>query len=175
MVTRARDNTRKEKVYTDGTIRYDPRCRAFFAAPVSHREALQEPEWRTTMADEFAALTQTETWTLVPRPPGVNIVGSKWIFKTKHRPDGSIDKHKARLVARGFTQQHGIDYGDTFSLVVKPATVLLVLSLAVSRSWSLRQVDVNNAFLHGFLTEDVYMQQPPGFENARYPSHVCKL
>jgi histone deacetylase 1/2 len=127
------------------------------------------------MSDEFAALQQTGTWTLVPRPPGVNIVGSKWIFKTKHRPDGSIDKHKARLVARGFTQQHGIDYGDTFSPVVKPATVRLVLSLAVSRGWNLRQVDVSNAFLHGFLAEDVYMQQPPGFEDVQYPSHVCKL
>ena len=102
-------------------------------------------------------------------------MGSKWIFKTKHRPDGSIDKHKARLVARGFTQQHGIDYGDTFSPVVKPATVRIVLSLAVSRGWSLRQVDVSNAFLHGFLTEDVYMQQPPGFEDDVFPSHVCKL
>ncbi|KAK1606785.1 hypothetical protein QYE76_030467 [Lolium multiflorum] len=175
MVTRARDHTRTEKVYTDGTVRYDPRRRAFFAAPSSHREALQEPAWSSAMADEFAALTRTGTWKLVPRPPGVNIVGSKWIFKTKHRPDGSIDKHKARLVARGFTQQHGIDYGDTFSPVVKPATVRLVLSLAVSRGWCLRQVDVSNAFLHGFLNEDVYMQQPPGFEDARYPSHVCKL
>jgi hypothetical protein len=175
MVTRARDHTRTEKVYTDGTVRYDPRRRAFFAAPSSHREALEEPAWSSAMADEFAALTQTGTWKLVPRPPGVNIVGSKWIFKTKHRPDGSIDKHKARLVARGFTQQHGIDYGDTFSPVVKPATVRLVLSLAVSRGWCLRQVDVSNAFLHGFLNEDVYMQQPLGFEDARYPSHVCKL
>ena len=110
------------------------------------------------MADEVAALRHTKTWVLVPRPPGVNIVGSKWIFKTKYRPDGSVDKHKARLVARGFTQQHDIDYGDTFSPVVKPATVRLVLSLAVSRGWSLRQVDVSNAFLHGFLNEDVYMQ-----------------
>ncbi|KAK1603217.1 hypothetical protein QYE76_018220 [Lolium multiflorum] len=115
------------------------------------------------------------TWKLVPRPPGVNIVGSKWVFKTKQHPDGSIDKYKARLVARGFTQQHGIDYGDTFSPVVKPATVRLVLSLAVSRGWMLRQVDVSNAFLHGYLSEDVYMQQPPGFEDARYPSYVCKL
>jgi histone deacetylase 1/2 len=175
MVTRHRDHTRKEKAYTDGTVRYDSRRRAFFAAPVSHHEALREPEWYAAMSAEFDALSQTKTWTLVPRPPGVNIVGSKWIFKTKHRPDGSIDKHKARLVARGFTQQHRIDYGDTFSPVVKPATVRLVLSLAVSRGWSLRQVDVSNAFLHGFLSEDVYMQQPPGFEDSRYPSHVCKL
>jgi histone deacetylase 1/2 len=79
------------------------------------------------------------------------------------------------LVARGFTQQHGIDYGDTFSPVVKPETVRLVLSLAVSRGWTLRQVDVSNAFLHGFLSENVYMQQPSGFEDSRYPSHVCKL
>jgi hypothetical protein len=127
------------------------------------------------MSDEFAALSQTRTWVLVPRPPGVNIVGSKWVFKTKHRPDGSIEKHKARLVARGFTQQLGIDYGDTFSPVVKPETVRLVLSIAVSRGWTLRQIDVSNAFLHGFLSEDVYMQQPPGFEDAQYPSHVCKL
>jgi hypothetical protein len=175
MVTRHRDHTRKDKAYTDGTVRYDSRRRAFFAAPISHHDALREPEWYAAMSAEFDALSQTKTWTLVPRPPGVNIVGSKWIFKTKHRPDGSIDKHKARLVARGFTQQHGIDYGDTFSPVVKPETVRLVLSLAVSRGWTLRQVYVSNAFLHGFLSENVYMQQPPGFEDSHYPSHVCKL
>uniref|UniRef100_A0A8R7NWC1 Reverse transcriptase Ty1/copia-type domain-containing protein n=1 Tax=Triticum urartu TaxID=4572 RepID=A0A8R7NWC1_TRIUA len=175
MVTRHRDHTRKEKSYTNGTVRYDSCRRDFFAAPVSHRDALGEPAWRAAMSEEFAALRHTNTWVLVPRPPGVNIVSCKWIFKTKHRPDGSVDKHKARLVARGFTQQHGIDYGDTFSPVVKPSTVRLVLSLAVSRGWSLRQIDVSNAFLHGFLAEDVYMQQPPGFEDATYPSHVCKL
>ena len=110
----------------------------------------------------IAALRHTNTWVLVPRSPGVNIVSCKWIFKTKHRPDGSVDKHKACLVARRFTQQHGIYYGDKFSLVVKHATVRLVLSLTVSRGWSLRQIDVSNAFLHGF-------------EDATYPSHVCKL
>ncbi|XP_071683602.1 uncharacterized protein [Lolium perenne] len=175
MVTRHRDHTRREKAYTDGTVRYDVRRRALFAAPTSHRDALREPAWRSAMADEFSALCQTRTWVLVPRPPGVNIVGSKWVFKTKHKPDGSIEKHKARLVAHGFTQQHGLDYGETFSPVVKPATVRLVLSLAVSRGWVLRQVDVSNAFLHGYLQEDVYMQQPPGFEDARFPSHVYKL
>jgi hypothetical protein len=133
MVTRNRDATRREKQYTDGTVRYDMSCRAFFAAPVSHHDALREPAWRAAMVDEFSTLCQTNTWTLVPRPPGVNIVGSKWVFKTKHRPDGSIDKHNAHLVACGFTQQQGIDYGDTFSPVVKPATVRLVLSCCFSR------------------------------------------
>jgi hypothetical protein len=127
------------------------------------------------MSEEFSALSQTNMWTLVPRPHGTNIVGSKWIFKTKHCLDGSIEKHKARLVARGFTQQQGIDYGDPFSPVVKPATIRLVLSIAFSRGWPLRQVDVSNAFLHGFLSEDVYMQQRPSFEDPRYLSHVCKL
>ncbi|XBI69290.1 hypothetical protein VPH35_048377 [Triticum aestivum] len=166
MVTHHRDHTRKEKSYTNGTVRYDSRRRAFFAAPVSHRDALGEPAWRAAMSEEFAALRHTNTWVLVPRPPGGNIVSYKWIFKTKHRPDGSVDKHKARLVARGFTQHHVIDYGDTFSPVVKPAIVRLVLSIVVSRGWSLRQIDVSNAFLHGFLAEDVYMQHPPGFEGC---------
>ncbi|KAK1641706.1 hypothetical protein QYE76_059511 [Lolium multiflorum] len=139
MVTRARDHTRRAKEYTDGTVRYDPRRHAFFATPVSHRDALHDAAWRDAMSEELNALRQTKTWILVPRPAGVNIVGSKWIFKTKQRPDGSVDKYKARLDARGFTQRHCIDYGDNFSPVVKPAT------------------------------------QPPGFEDARYPSYVCKL
>jgi hypothetical protein len=109
------------------------------------------------MSDEFSALSQTNTWTLVPQPPGTNIAGSKWIFKTKHHPKGSVEKHKARLVACGFTQQQGIDYGDTGSPVVNPQTTHLVLSLVVSRSWTLREVDVSNAFLHGYRSKDVYM------------------
>jgi hypothetical protein len=164
MVTRLRDNTHREKKYTDGTVRYNPQWCALFTAPVSHHDTLSEPAWRNAMSEEFSALSQTNTWTLVPRPPGTNIVGSKWIFKTKHHPDGSVEKHKARLVARGFTQQHGIDYDDTFSLVVKPATIRLVLSIAISHGWVLCQVDVSNAYLHGFLSEDVYVQQTPGFE-----------
>ena len=104
MVTRTRDNTWREKKITDGTVRYDPRRRAFHATPVTHHDALRETVWCAAMTDELAALHHTKTWVLVPRPPGVNIVGSKWIFKTKHLPDGSVDKYKARLVARGFTQ-----------------------------------------------------------------------
>ena len=120
MLTRHRNDVHCPKIYRDGTVRYDPyrRRQAFLALPGSHRAALYEPAWRSAMEDEFDALQRNRTWTLVPQPPGTNIVGSKWIFKTKYRPDGSVDKHKARLVARGFTQQHGIDYHDTFSPVV---------------------------------------------------------
>ncbi|CAM8893628.1 unnamed protein product [Rhodiola kirilowii] len=127
------------------------------------------------MEDEIKALRRTHTWTLVPNPPKTNVIGSKWIFRTKLRSDGSIDKHKARLVAHGFTQQFGVNYLDTFSPVVKPETVRLVLAIAVRHGWCLRQIDVSNAFLHGHLEEDVFMQQPPGFEDSLHPSHVCKL
>ena len=132
MVTRHQDATRREKIFKDGTVCYDTRRLAFFAAPTSYRDALREPAWRDAMVAEYSALCQTNTWTLVPRPWGINVVGSKWVFKTKHRSDDSIDEYKACLVVRGFTQQQGIDYRDTFSPVVKPATVRVVLSLAVS-------------------------------------------
>jgi hypothetical protein len=112
---------------------------------------------------------------LVPRPSGQNIISCKWIFKVKEKSDGSVDKLKARLVARGFTQQFGIDYMETFSPVIKPATVRLVLSIAVSRSWDIHQIDISNAFLHGNLDESAYMQQPPGFVDPSRPDHVCKL
>lgn len=127
------------------------------------------------MESKFNALKTNHTWDLVPKPHEVNIVGCKWIFKTKLNPDGSLDKHKERLVDRGFTQQYGIDYQDTFSPVVKLATVRLILALNVSKSWHLRQIDVNNAFLHGFLNEDVYMKQPPSFEDKSNPQFMCKL
>lgn len=112
---------------------------------------------------------------MVPSPKTGNVIGCKWVFRIKRKPDGSIDKYKARLVAKGFHQRPGIDFRETFSPVVKPATIRSVLSLAVQRNWSLRQLDVSNAFLHGKLDVPVYMSQPPGFKDASKPGHVCLL
>jgi len=95
---------------------------------------------------------------LVPAPPNDNLVGCKWVYKLKLNSDGSISRYKARLVAKGFHQQAGIDFHETFNPVIRPATVRFVLAIAVSCNWSLRQLDFSNAFLHGYLKEDVYMQ-----------------
>jgi len=143
--------------------------------PASVRSALVDPNWRAAMQSEFDALKANDTWTLVPRPPGVNIVTGKWVFRHKFLSDGSLDRYKSRWVLCGFTQRPGIDYDETFSPVVKPATVRLVLSLALSRSWPMHQLDVKNAFLHGHLTETVYCAQPSGFVDASRPDHVCRL
>jgi len=124
--------------------------------PSSVRAALSNLAWRLAMQAEFDTLQANDTWTLVPRPPGVNLVTGKWVFRHKFKSDGSLDRYKARWVLRGFTQRLGIDYDETFSPVVKPATIRMVLTLALSRSWPIHQLDVKNAFLHGTLTETVY-------------------
>ncbi|WVY95893.1 hypothetical protein V8G54_028044 [Vigna mungo] len=125
--------------------------------------ALKNQEWKSAMSEEFNALLDNGTWSLVPREPSFNVVGNKWVFRLKRNTDGSIARYKARLVAKGFHQRLGLDYSDTFSLVVKPQTIKLVLCIALSHGWSLRQMDVNNAFLHGTISEDLYMSQPLGF------------
>jgi hypothetical protein len=102
---------------------------------------------------EYNALMKNNTWHLVPPKKGSNFIDSKWVFKIKYKVDGSLDKYKARLVAKGYKQRFGMDYEDTFSPVVKMSTIRLILSIAVSRGWSLRQLDVQNAFLHGILEE----------------------
>jgi hypothetical protein len=97
------------------------------------------------------------------------------VYKVKTKADGSVDRYKARLVAKGFKQWYGLDYEETFSPVVNAVTIRLVLSLAVSQGWELRQLDVQNAFLHDILEEDEYMRQPPGYEDASKPGYLCKL
>ncbi|XP_071679843.1 uncharacterized protein [Lolium perenne] len=139
-------------------------------------DALKNENWKRAMDEEYEALMVNKTWHLVPpNHAGKNIIDCKWVYKIKHKADGSIDKYKARLVAKGFKQRYGIDYEDTFSHVVKSATIRLVLSIDVSRGWNLRQLDVKNAFLHGVLEENVYMRQPPGYEVKGKTQYICKL
>jgi hypothetical protein len=136
---------------------------------------MADPNWRAAMTDEYKALIDNGTWRLVPRPPRANVITGKWVFKHKYHADGSLARHKARWVVCGFLQQYDIDYDETFSPVVKPATIRVVLSIAASSSWLIHQLDVKNAFLHDHLDEIVYCQQPPGFADPATPDHICLL
>uniref|UniRef100_A0A2N9HWE0 Integrase catalytic domain-containing protein n=1 Tax=Fagus sylvatica TaxID=28930 RepID=A0A2N9HWE0_FAGSY len=133
--------------------------------PKSYREALSHPGWRKAMEEEMHALELNHTWDLIPKPAGTSIVGCRWVFTVKQNPDGTVDRLKARLVAKGFTQTYGLDYTETFSPVAKLNSIRIIISLAANLDWPLHQLDVKNAFLHGDLTETVYMTQPPGFES----------
>ncbi|RLN16196.1 hypothetical protein C2845_PM02G14540 [Panicum miliaceum] len=171
MLTRARAGVCKPNpryAHTVSTAAISP-------IPKSARAALQDPNWFAAMQAEFDALRANETWALVPRPAGVNVVSGKWVFRHKLNPDGSLDRYKARWVVRGFSQFPGIDFGDTFSPVVKPATIRTVLSIIASKNWPAHQLDVSNAFLHGHLQEQVFAQQPVGFVDPARPHHVCSL
>ena len=172
-VTSAQRGIRKEKVYTDDTLRYNFLTTS--GEPHDLDEALSNHNWKNAMDLEYNALMNNKTWHLVPPCKGRNIIGCKWVYEIKRKSDGTLDRYKARLVAKGFKQRYGIDYVDTFSPVVKAAIIRTILSIAVSRGWSFRQLDVQNAFLHGHLEEEVYMAQPPGYEDKRKPNHVCKL
>ena len=118
---------------------------------MSIAEAMSDPKWAAAMDSEHQALLRNKTWRLVPRPQGKNVIGCKWVYKVNRKSDGTVERYKARLVAKGFKQRYGIDYENTFSPVVKAATIRLILSIAVTQGWTLRQLDVQNAFLHGLL------------------------
>ena len=109
------------------------------------------------MNHEFDALLNNQTWSLVPPHPSQNKIGYKWVFRIKRHADGSIERYKAWLVAKGFHQQPEIDYHETYSPVIKPTMVRIILSLTISASWSIHQIDIQNAFLHGHLFEEVFM------------------
>nr|GEY61695.1 ribonuclease H-like domain-containing protein [Tanacetum cinerariifolium] len=161
-----------------GTVKPNPRFHGhtspIFPIPKSHYVALSNPNWRNAMYDEYNALIKNSTWVLVLKPPNVNVVRSMWLFRHKYHADGSLSRYKDRLVANGRSQQFGVDCDDTFSPVVKPATVHTVLSLALSRNWPIHQFDVKNAFLNGDLSKTVYMYQPPGYANrVSFSSSRC--
>ncbi|KAK9149021.1 hypothetical protein Scep_007778 [Stephania cephalantha] len=144
MITRAKDGISLKKVFLTHDSHHEDDI------PHSMADVLQHPHWKAAMDQEYQALMKIGTWSLVPSSPNQNIVGNKWIFSVKKNSDGSINRYKARLVAKGFKQVPGIDFDETYSPVVKASTIRVILSLAVHFGWSLRQIDINNAFLWSF-------------------------
>lgn len=142
--------------------------------PASYQEASNHIEWVEAMQTELDALEANHTWDLVTLPVGKKPIGNKWVYKVKLKPNGELERCKARLVAKGFNQEEGIDYTEVFSPVAKMVTVRVLFAIAASYNWSIHQVDVNNAFLHGFLHDDIYMKPPQGYTKAQ-PGQVCKL
>ena len=143
--------------------------------PTCFDEAIGNEHWEKAMDEEMVVLYVNDTWDLVPLPKDKKNIGCKWVYKVKHNSDGSINRYKARLVAKGYAQTHGIDYEETFAPVAKMATVRSVIAVAAAKGWFLHQMDVKNAFLHGELQEEVYMDQPPSFEDECHLGYVCKL
>ncbi|KAL0334022.1 UNVERIFIED_CONTAM: Retrovirus-related Pol polyprotein from transposon RE1 [Sesamum angustifolium] len=131
--------------------------------PNNYMQAKGQEEWENAMQQKIAALEKNATWEVVDLPKDKKAIGSKWVYKIKLNSDGTIERYKARLVVKGYNQVEGVDYIDRFSPVAKAVTVLLLLVVASSYAWPIHQVDINNAFLHGFLDEDIYMSAPDGY------------
>ncbi|KAG7565217.1 Retrotransposon gag domain [Arabidopsis suecica] len=131
--------------------------------PKNFLEAVKSEKWHGPMNEELQTCVNTGTFSVVSLPEGKKPIGCRWVYRIKHNADGTIDRYRARLVAKGYTQQEGVDYIDTFSPVAKLVTVKLLLDLAAKHGWSLTQMDVTNAFLHGDLEEEIYMDLPPGY------------
>ncbi|GJV21584.1 retrovirus-related pol polyprotein from transposon TNT 1-94 [Tanacetum coccineum] len=143
--------------------------------PDCFEEAIREELWKKVMEDEIQVIEKNNTWELTDRPSNKDVIGVKWVYKVKFNADGSVQRNKARLVAKGYSQQPGIDYDETFAPVSRMDTVRAIISLAGQKGWLLYQVDVKSAFLNGELKEEVYVNQPQGFEVEGKEEKVYKL
>ncbi|XP_056849759.1 retrovirus-related Pol polyprotein from transposon RE2 isoform X2 [Raphanus sativus] len=142
--------------------------------PKNFQEAVRDPRFNGAMKTEITALEDNHTWDVTTLPPGKKAIGCGWIYTNKYNADGTVERPKARLVARGNRQKAGLDYKDTFAPVAKMNTVRFLLKLSAAHRWEIHQMDVHNAFLHGDLEEEIYMQLPPGFKTDD-PTKVCQL
>jgi len=131
--------------------------------PENYEDAQMNPAWQEAMKEEIHMIEKNHTWELVDRPADKNIIGVKWIFRTKLNADSSINKFKARLVVKGYAQVYGVDYSDTFAPVARMDTIRLLLAVAAHKNWKVFQMDVKSAFLNGDLQEEIYVEQPAGF------------
>lgn len=147
------------------------------AEPRTLQEALRHPhwyQWKQAMGEEKSSLVYNKTWTLVPPPVGRKVLKGKWVYKLKRGPNGEVLRYKARWVVKGFLQREGIDFHDTFASVVKPMSYKAIFALAAALDLEIHQMDVKTAFLYGEVEEEIYVEQPPGLDDAE-PDLVCKL
>jgi hypothetical protein len=123
-------------------------------------EAIKKQVWKDSMMEEYTSIMKNDVWEIVPRPKNKFVVSSKLIYKIKHAADGSIDKYKARFVARGFSQKEGVDYEETFAPMARYTSICAVMSIATQMGWKIHQMDVKTTFLNGNIEEEVYLEQP---------------
>jgi hypothetical protein len=149
---------------------------SFVSSIEPHRveEALQDLDWVVAMQEGHNNFTRNEVWHLVPRP-NQNVVGTKWVFLNKQDEHGVVTRNKARLMAKGYSQVEGLDFGETYAPVARLESIRMLLAYATYHGFKLYQMDVKSAFLNGPIKEEVYVEQPPGFEDSEYPNHVYKL
>jgi hypothetical protein len=150
-------------------------CDLLDKEPTFFEESIQMKEWADAMTEEYQSIINNDVWEIVPRPKSKDVVSSKWQFKIKHATDGSIEKYKARFIARGFSQKEGIDYEETFAPIAKYTSIRTIIALTAKMKWNLHQMEVKTAFLNGVIEEEVYIEKPQWFEVEDRKSHVCKL
>ena len=146
--------------------------------PQTFKAAMSSSEstyWKEAVNSEIESILSNHTWELTDLPPGNKPLGSKWIFKRKMKPDGTIDKYKARLVVNGYRQKEGLDYFDTYSPVTRITSIRMLIALAAVHDLKIHQMDVKTAFLNGELEEEIYMEQPEGFIVPGKEKKVCRL
>jgi hypothetical protein len=143
--------------------------------PKNVEEALQDPNWVNAMHEELNNFTHNQVWILEEHPKGARVIRTKWVFHNKQDDQGIVVRNKARLVAKGFSQVEGLDFGVTFAPIARLEAIRILLAYASHHEMKLYQMDVKSEFLNGFINELVYVDQPPGFEDPRYPNHVYRL
>ncbi|GJZ04811.1 retrovirus-related pol polyprotein from transposon TNT 1-94 [Tanacetum coccineum] len=143
--------------------------------PKNINEALKDENWVMAMQEELNQFKTNDVWELVPNPMDMTIIGTKWVYRNKLDENGVVTRNKARLVAQGYNQQEGIDYDETYAPVARLESIRILLAYACALDFKLYQMDVKSAFLNGFINEEVYVAQPPGFIDFAKPNYVYKL
>jgi hypothetical protein len=137
-------------------------------------QALEDPDWIIAMEEELNNFKRNEVWELVPKPKQ-NVFDTKWVFRNEQDEFVVVTKNKARIVGKGYTQVEGLDFGEAYAPVARLESIHILLAYSTHHDFKLRQMDVKSAFLNGPLQEEVYVEQPPGFEDSKFPNHVYKL